>query len=407
MFRPSSIKLLGILLHGMSSFRFILGVLISFSFSISVILGTVGIMDGFDDALKIGLRRASGDLLIHSRQGYFNFEKDLQGKLSQSGIEHYTSMIQTEGFLVHGESSRGVVIKGIEPSSFSQVSGLNIQLKENEIVLGQELQKQLGIKKGDSIVIVLANGNGGLSSLPLLKRFRVRMFVEHGIYKKDLRFVYVHKKILQKSLNLRNWVNLVSVNIPPKVKGEDVETSSDQYLDNIKDYELKIRKLLESHFVLKPFWAEFDPLIEAVQVEKFTISLILQLIVIISIFNVLSFIIFLNEKRAKEIFLFQALGVSKKDLLIVWLYLIFFIWVISCLFSIILAQIFDFGLQHLPFLQLPGDIYNLGHLSLKLSFMDYFYVFALALFWIFVIAMMGIIRINRKSILSGLRKEFS
>ena len=49
------------------SFKFVVGVLFGLGFSISVILCTVGIMDGFKVTLKQGLKKSAADLIVHSQ----------------------------------------------------------------------------------------------------------------------------------------------------------------------------------------------------------------------------------------------------------------------------------------------------------------------------------------------------
>lgn len=398
-------RLLRILLHGKSSYGFIAGVILSFAFSISVILGTVGIMDGFEETLKLSLRRSSGDLLVFRREGYFHLDPSLTRKFQALGISQYSALAQTEGFLIFGETSKGVVIKGVDGPAFSNVSGLPLDFAPDEVMVGQELYQQLGLAKGQYVTLVFAHG--GSNSLPLLKRFKVGGIVNHGIYKKDLRFVYLDRKVLSGLLGLGERVNMISLGLPLPSHLKNESVASGAYLENIKVMEKTLKAHLGPSFQVRPYWMEFDPLLEAVKVEKFTIGLILQLVVVISVFNVMAFIIFLNEKKSQEIFLFQALGVSKKKLSQVWLYLVFLIWVPSCLLAIFLASIFDWGLRHLPILKMPGDIYNLTRLSLKLGLGDYLLVFFLALFWVLLVIMAGLYRLKKKSILSGLRKEFA
>ena len=57
-----------------ASRRLLFGVCLGVSFSISVILATIGIMDGFDLTLKKGLHMAEGDVFIYSRFGTFDFD---------------------------------------------------------------------------------------------------------------------------------------------------------------------------------------------------------------------------------------------------------------------------------------------------------------------------------------------
>jgi ABC-type antimicrobial peptide transport system permease subunit len=138
-----------------------------------------------------------------------------------------------------------------------------------------------------------------------------------------------------------------------------------------------------------------------------SITLVLQLIVIISIFNIAAFMIFISEKKAQDFFMFRALGLDSRGLLKFWLLLVLFIWINSCAISIGLTHFFDRYLLKLPFLQIPGEIYVLGDLSLSLHGIDYLVVFGLSLLWVMIVTSAGFLRLKKKSILYGLRQEFS
>ena len=137
------------------------------------------------------------------------------------------------------------------------------------------------------------------------------------------------------------------------------------------------------------------------------IGLILQLVVVISIFNVLAFIIFLNEKRSKEIFLIKALGLSQSRITKIWSTLIFVGWILSCGLSMVFVQVFDWALINLSILKLPGNIYHLGRLKISLETMDYIFVFSLTLIWLVAISGFLLLRLKKRPILEGLRKEFA
>ena len=394
-----------LLLRGKAAKGFIVGVVISLSFSIAVILATIGLMDGFDFALKNGLKTASGEILIHNRDGFFSFDSDLRDVFDELQIQDYASIVQTEGFLIFDQDSRGVIVRGIEPVSFSKVTGLKIDELKDGVLLGEEIAKEMELKDGNEIVIAFANGNEGLASLPLLKRVAVKGTIRHGIYEKDARIIYMDHKLLANWLSVKSQMNLLSILVP---KPQSFNTNRPKDLIKlVDDFQIKLEEKLDSRFVVRSFWREYAPLIEAVQVEKITISLILQLIVLIAIFNILAFIIYLNEKRAQEIFLLQALGASKQKLIGVWIMMAIFLWALSCLISFLWLWIFNWGLQNLSFLQLPGDVYSLSHLALKFTFADYLLVFGLAFIWISLIIGFGVWRLKKQSTLYGLRRQFS
>lgn len=402
MFKSNLLKLF---LRDKGTRRFALAVTAGFAFSMSVILGNIGIMDGFEGALRLGLKKSSGDLTIYARHGFFQFENYLKHELELENLEVHTPMIQTEGFIIKDESSKGVLIKGIERESFEKVTGLHLGLQESQVVLGSELASFLRVEKGDFIVLALANGNDQVSGLPALKRYEVSGVIEHGIYQRDLRTLYMSLNELQRDLKVESKVNLIAANIS--------KDSNDFYSDPLT-YSLKVDELKEKlkeklgrGYRIRAYWHDFTTLITAVKEEKFFISIILQIIVVISIFNVLAFVVFLNEKRSKELFLFKALGMSQKDIKNGWIQLMSAIWIGACALSIGLVSLFNLGLKYLPMFKLPGDVYTLGEISIKLDLLDYGLVFFISYVWLILISWFALYSMSKKSVLSGLRKEFS
>ena len=86
--------------------------------------------------------------------------------------------------------------------------------------------------------------------------------------------------------------------------------------------------------------------------------------------------------------------------------MIFFIWIASCLFSVMFTEVFNQMLKHLDILQLPGEIYVLSDLELYLNLKSYFLVFLLAGLWLLIIAGITVLRRNKQGIVTELKKGF-
>lgn len=392
---------LTLFLDSPGTIKFAVGVLAGMAFSIAVILSTMGMMDGFDRALKSGLKKSSGEIVMNSRIGnFFKMTPDLENKFSSQHIVRYAPFVQSESFLIYNDESRGVLVRGIE-DSYAEVVQMPLEVGEEEVAIGSEIAKIHDIKIGDEIVLTFARGNTGVKSMPSLERFKVSRIVNHGVYQKDSRIVYLRLNRLQQILALGNYINMISMNLP----ANNNDKSDD--LERIENALPGLRSTFGTAFYFKPYWREFSSLIEAVKVEKFMISLILQMVVVISIFNILAFIIFINEKKSKELFLFKALGLSKKAMADLWLQLVLLMWVLSCLLSMVFVQIFKFLLLHLSLFELPSEIYYMPRIELYLTAGDYAFVFTLALVWIMIITYYLLRRLKQKSLLEGLRQEFA
>lgn len=378
------------ILLGRGSIIFFIGCVLSLGFSIAVILSTVGLMDGFESALRSSLTSYNSDYVLTSYQGFFEKEK-LESPLRTS---EYTNILRVEAFAVSDVQSTGVFIHGIERKSFKNTTSKDLNLMSNEVAIGSQLSKTFNLKLGDLFKIILSSGSKGAQGSTSSYDVKIKQIVSHGIYEKDLRFMYMNEETLRNFLGYRPGVYNKTL-----VKKRD-EFNYTQDLDFLK-------KELNAPFNIQENWKEYSSLIEAVGVEKRSISLVLQIIVIVSIFNILAFVLFLIEKKSQDFFLLRSLGVSKKKLSLFWIITFILIWFGGVITSLFLTNLFDYILQNVSFFELPGDVYVLSKLSLMLDISDYMIVFATSLIWVLLIGFIMVRRVNKKMILTGLRQEFS
>ena len=136
-----------IVLESKSSIRFLIGTIFSFSFSMAVILCTIGLMDGFELTLKKTLAYANGDIKITSSRGFFISDKQIKEEMeSHKEIKKYSPVLQLESFAIINEVSKGVLIKGIYPQEFSELTGMKLEKIKNGVGVGAELAKKFQLK---------------------------------------------------------------------------------------------------------------------------------------------------------------------------------------------------------------------------------------------------------------------
>lgn len=390
-------SLYSIVIEGKSSLRFFIGAIFSFSFSLAVILSTIGLMDGFELSLIESLKKSTSDIIISSRQGFFDSEKITPLINKNSVVLDNSPIVIAQSFAVYDQKSKAILVHGVDVSSFGKTTGLVTDLnKPYDVSIGIELAKFYNLQVEDTLTFIFSSTKSNEDGIPNLVDFTVRSIIEHGVYEKDLRFVYVNKETLSEIMGLKNKA---SNKILVKLKKDKSVNESVVSLE---------KSLSEIPFLsIKPFWSEYNSLLEAIKVEKFSITMILQLIVIISVFNIIAFILFVFERQSQSFFLLNALGLGKRLLMNFWTKLLLLIWFISCLISIGFTYIFDLLLRNLDIFKLPGDVYVLSKLSLDLDGVDFLIVFGIAAVWILIIGFVSWYKLKRRSLLSGLRQEFS
>ena len=364
-----------------------------YAFSLSVILSTIGIMDGFVSSLKSGLKLASGDAILTHKSGFFEMDDDTLQELQFHGVKHLASLLQAEAFAVSSSQSQGVLVRDIDVEDFSLVTGLKFNLRADEdIVLGESLAQRWKLAIGDDFTLMIARGGPG--ELPQLLRLKVSGLVRHGIHEKDMRFVYVKKSILQELLKVGTRSNMALLVLR--------ESSHFDLADHIRELGFS----MGTSWIVKASWQEFSSLLEAVEVEKRSIAIVLQLIVVVAVFNIAAFLVSLRSRKLREFFLLRAFGMPLKKLYFFSFILLSFLWALSCVVAVYLVKVFDFTLQHASFLQIPGEIYVIDRLKVLLSFNNYALVFSLAFVWMMILGFYGLMKLRHQTLIAGLRQEF-
>jgi ABC-type lipoprotein release transport system permease subunit len=136
-------------------------------------------MSGFEHALKYGVRSSTGDLTITSRTGFFELTNAVERELEKTFL--FSKVIQSEGFVIGNDHSYGVLVRGVAPQEFKKITSLNLEIGSDEIVIGRELARSLGVSRGDFLTLTMASSKKSQLGLPGLYSFKISSIVEHGI----------------------------------------------------------------------------------------------------------------------------------------------------------------------------------------------------------------------------------
>ncbi len=379
-----------------SSRLFFIAVLIGLAFSIAVIVSTFSLMEGFEVALESGLKHSQGDVTIIGRRSFFTLEK-VKSSLAALRVKEFSPLVTSEAFLVGDNFSQGVLVTGIEFKSYQQVTGVTLNLTEDEVAIGRELSRVAGLQVGDHVQLLFAAGNKTLLNTPVAHLFRIKTIIDSPIYLQSLRMVYVQQRKLQDILQLKSKINKVLVNTPFKAVEKNKHV--------IKNFVLALGNDLGFEFIVRPYWSRYTALLEAVKVEKFYIVAILQVIVIVSIFNIMAILLFIGEKKAGQIFLLRVLGMTNRAFARFWYQVIFLFWIGAVGISYLFITVFSKMLSSWKLFQLPGSVYHLSHLQLSLNFTEVIIIVFIVLIWMFVVTWLTLKRWNKHTLIEGLKLE--
>ena len=168
----------------------------------------------------------------------------------------------------------------------------------------------------------------------------------------------------------------------------------------------ELEKKVGGEYIISPYWAEFENLLRAVEVERTSIAFLLQIIVVVAIFNVVAFIIYFKQINLRTLFLLSSFGMSKRRRSIFWLSFLFLIWFFSSAFSLMFVNVYNYLFKVLPIFKLPPEVYHFSRLSIFWSWNEFLFVSVSCLLIIVFASWIVIKYLEKDSILKGLREEF-
>ncbi|EQC49985.1 ABC transporter permease [Bacteriovorax sp. DB6_IX] len=379
-----------------SSRLFVLATILGLSFSLSIILSTLGLMDGFTKKLRESLNLGHGEIVLTSQKGFFSpHSSDFEG-LDQVGIDKISFLVRTQSFAIHNTKGKAVFVLGVD-SSFADINKSFTPPASGEVVIGSSLAENLGLKVGEDISLSFAAGRSGDKYLPSNASLKIREIINFNMHKFNDRFVYANRSDVQRFIGVEGLANVANL----KVK-EDM-TSYWKIVDVVDN----LRSIFVYEYNVMPYWAEFKSFIDAVEYEKTMISIVLSVVVVIAIFNCLAFIVYSKQKKSKEIFLLFSIGLSPRKFRKLWLLQNFFIWFVSIIVALGFVQLFNYALGNWDIFALPKDVYHLGRIEVHLSMIDLFVVTFLSFLVIQFLTWLVLRLFVSKSLASGLREEFS
>jgi lipoprotein-releasing system permease protein len=222
-----------------------------------------------------------------------------------------------EALLGRGDSLRGVALRGIDPALEGSVSSvvkalkpeLLAQLKpgSQNIILGQELARALGVQAGDRVVVVRP-GNAGASAsaangTPVMTPVQVLGTFSAGHFEFDSTLALMHQQDAAALLGLAG-ANTLHVQLHDALQAPSVARALQTQLGfavSVRDWTQVNRNWFES-----------------VQLQRRMLALILTLIVAVAAFNLVSTLVMTVTDKRSEIAILRTLGASPRSVMAIF-----------------------------------------------------------------------------------------
>ena len=318
---------------------------VGIALGVATLIIVMSVMNGFREELTSKVLGVNGHLKIQPFNNQKIKDNEQLKYLVNSNFDNIkiSEVLLGQGLLNFRGFSTGSIIKGVQSDYFEdrKIFKENIDSKSLKnfelnkgVFVGTKLKEKLRLKIGDSINIISPDSIETIfGNLPRSSNFKIIGFFSTGMYEYDSSLVYVPLRNMQSFLNSENKINFFEIQIDD--------------FDNIDTIRNKLEDLIPKYFRIID-WRELNPsLFNAIEVEKNVMFLILLLIILVAAFNLISSMIILVSSKNRDIGVLRVMGVSKNQILKIFMMSGLAIGVCGTILGIIIGLLFCFNINEI------------------------------------------------------------
>ena len=275
---------------------------------VATLIVVMSVMNGFRAELVGRILGLNGHVAVYSNQsvGIANFDQLALKIADMPNVIAVTPQIEGQIMATHNRITIGAVIRGVRWSDLAVRKPLWNSLAEDDIdrfrsesgvLIGHEMALKLGVSAGNTITLTTARGKAtAFGTLPTRQKYKIAGIFNVGMYEYDSSFVFMPLDISSSFLGYDN-----------SVSGLEIYVSAPEQIALLRQ---QVREVVGSD--LRVFdWIERNrSFLNALQVERNVMFLILTLIILVAAFNIISSMIMLVRSKNSDIAVLRTMGAS-------------------------------------------------------------------------------------------------
>ena len=338
---------------------------------VAALIVTLSIMNGFQSDIKNKIIDAQAHISVYGAvkaDGLPAFKAAL-GR--QPNVAAVSPFVMGQGILTFDDRSTGVVVKGFLPEEEARINDLKNDVIRGSwtslgsapapglppsILLGEELAKNLGSWVGDDVILVSPKAASSVGIMPKMKKFRVTGLIRTGYFEFDNSMAYCGLQSASDFFGLAGGVNGAGIRL--------------EKIDKAGENAALLKKELGFGYSVKTYADMNRTLFAALKLEKFVMSLVLALIILVATFNIASNLLMMSVEKLRDIGVLRSMGAGPG-----FVRKIFF-WEgnLIALSGICLGMLLGIGISVFisvyPVVELPSDIYYISRVPVEIRLRD-------------------------------------
>lgn len=259
---------------------------------------------------------------------------------SIAGVTHVLPLIEAQVLASSPAHSSGAMVRGVPESGLKSLPILagNVRFGTIDgfdtaegIAIGIRLANNMGVTFGDTITLVSPRGaTTPFGTSPRTKQYKIVAVFEAGMSEYDKSIIFMPLPEAQKFFNRGETVDVLELLIADP--------------DNVERYAAKLTEADPQ--IVSQHWKERNAtFIEVLRIERFTMFIILSLIIIVAALNIISGMMMLVKDKGRDIAVLRTMGASAGAIMRVFLITGAAIGVVGTLAGFVLGIVFCWNIE--------------------------------------------------------------
>jgi lipoprotein-releasing system permease protein len=283
---------------------------------VATLIIVMSVMNGFREDLIKRVIGMSAHITIFPKNDSQKIYEDIIKSLEDiENIKSVNPLVESQGMFLNNKKTSGGIVKAIKLqdlknkrdlfSSIKSVEKIDDFDNSNYIIAGKNLAEMLELSVGDEMKVISPEMNNTIIGvIPKIKTYKLVGVFESGLQEYDSMAVFIPFKMGQLQFGYRDSVNSIEIFLG------DARNSSKKH----QEIQNKLYDLGYDFYSVD--WKEVNTgLIEALNIERNVMFIILSLIVVIATFNIISSLTMLVMDKSKQIALLKTIGMNNNSIM--------------------------------------------------------------------------------------------
>ncbi|MFN2492866.1 MAG: ABC transporter permease [Pyrinomonadaceae bacterium] len=355
--------------------------LIGIAMGVAALIVALALANGFRDEMRDKILRGTAHLTVMRSDGRSMMDyKEIAARLTRApGVVSATGTTYDGAVVVGPKGSAYAILRGLDSTSSQTRADLaqfvtsgsaetlfGSGIKDRAIppvVLGTELAARTGLGVNDTAEIISAEGGSSISN-STRRRVKVAAIFRSGLFEYDSTWIYLPLETAADFSGDTHAASVISIQVAN--------------IYDVKQTAAKVKELLGSSYTTVDWQEANRPLFTALAFERRVGVVIIALIILIAALNVTTTLILVVMERRRDIAILNAMGATHRSIMSIFVVEGAIVGAVGAVAGVLLGAIAILVANRYQLISLPGDVYSISSIPLRLSLRDIIFAALLA-----------------------------